>query len=91
MATKATMNDEMQEETVTSLLSQLTPLEQATYRATMTAIMLSMYGDLEEVAEQIDEVNVLRGDDDLENRALLPLAEAGLVELISTLPFAGKA
>jgi hypothetical protein len=91
MATKATMNDEMQEETVTSLLSQLTPLEQATYRATMTAIMLSMYGDLEEVAEQIDEVNVLRDDDDLENRALLPLAEAGLVELISTLPFAGKA
>jgi len=91
MATKATMNDEMQEETVTSLLSQLTPLEQATYRATMTAIMLSMYGDLEEVAEQIGEVNVLRGDDDLENRALLPLAEAGLVELISTLPFAGKA
>lgn len=88
---KATMNDEMQEETVTSLLSQLTPLEQATYRATMTAIMLSMYGDLEEVAEQIDEVNVLRDDDDLENRALLPLAEAGLVELISTLPFAGKA
>jgi hypothetical protein len=91
MATKATMNDEMQEETVTSLLSQLTPLEQATYRATMTAIMLSMYGDLEEVAEQIDEVNVLRDDDDLENRALLPLAEAGLIELISTLPFAGKA
>ena len=91
MATKVTMNDESQEETVTSLLSQLTPLEQATYRATMTAIMLSMYGDLEEVAEQIGEVNVLRGDDDLENRALLPLAEAGLVELISTLPFAGKA
>jgi hypothetical protein len=80
MATKATMKDETQEETVTSLLSQLTPLEQATYRATMTGIMLSMYKDLEEVAEQIDEVE-----------SLLPLAEAGLIELIATLPFAGKA
>lgn len=85
------MKDETQEETVTSLLSQLTPLEQATYRATMTGIMLSMYKDLEEVAEQIDEVESLRSDTDLENRALLPLAEAGLIELIATLPFAGKA
>jgi len=52
---------------------------------------VAMYKDLEEVAEQIDEVESLRSDTDLENRALLPLAEAGLIELIATLPFAGKA
>ncbi len=91
MAIKATMTDKTPDEKAAHILSQMTPLERATYRATMAGIMLSMYGDLEEVAEQIEEVDILRDDEDLENRSLLPLAEAGLVELIAVLPISGKA
>ena len=91
MATREMMNDDSTEETVETILSRLTPLERATYDATMSAIMLSTYASLQEVAEQIGEVEILRSENDLEERALLPLAEAGLVELISTLPIAGEA
>ena len=91
MATREMMNEDSPEETVETILSRLTPLERATYDATMSAIMLSTYAELQDVAEQIDEVEVLRNDVDLENRALLPLAEAGLVELISSLPISGEA
>ena len=91
MATREMMNDDFPEETVETILSRLTPLERATYDATMSAIMLSTYANLQEVAEQIEEVEILRNDSDLEERALLPLAEAGLVELIGSLPIAGEA
>ncbi|MBP04557.1 MAG: hypothetical protein CMA72_07220 [Euryarchaeota archaeon] len=91
MATREMMNDDLPEETVETILSRLTPLERATYDATMSAIMLSTYANLQEVVEQIDEVEILRNDSDLEERALLPLAEAGLIELISSLPIAGEA
>ncbi len=91
MATREMMNDDSTEETVETILSRLTPLERATYDATMSAIMLSTYASLQEVAEQIGEVEILRSENDLEERALLPLAEAGLIELISTLPIAGEA
>ena len=91
MATREMMKDDSTEETVETILSRLTPLERATYDATMSAIMLSTYASLQEVAEQIGEVEILRNENNLEERALLPLAEAGLVELISTLPIAGEA
>lgn len=91
MATREMMKDDSTEETVETILSRLTPLERATYDATMSAIMLSTYASLQEVAEQIGEVEILRSENNLEERALLPLAEAGLVELISTLPIAGEA
>ena len=91
MATREMMNDDFPEETVETILSRLTPLERATYDATMSAIMLSTYANLQEVAEQIEEVEILRNDSDLEERALLPLAEAGLVELIGSLPIAAEA
>ena len=91
MATREMMNDDFPEETVETILSRLTPLGRATYDATMSAIMLSTYANLQEVAEQIEEVEILRNDSDLEERALLPIAEAGLVELIGSLPIAGEA
>jgi hypothetical protein len=91
MATREMMNDDFAEETVEAILGRLTPLERATYDATMSAIMLSTYANLQEVVEQIGEVEILRSENDLEERALLPLAEAGLAELIGSLPIAGEA
>lgn len=77
------------EELLAEALEDLTPLEHAIHGAVISSYRLSHYGLLQEIALQIKEVELLRGETDLEERALLPLAEAGLTQLILTLPTNG--
>ena len=86
-----TMNDfKTNEELLAEVLEEMTPLERATHKAMVSTYMLSHYGILQEVVEQIKEVELLKESSDLEERALLPLAEAGLVQLIRSLPTYGE-
>ena len=79
-----------EEQLVAEALEDMTPLERRIHDAAVSAYMLATYGLLIEVAQQIEEVQVLRETMDLEDRALLPLAEAGLIQLISALPVFGE-
>ena len=71
-------------------LEDMTPLERRIHDALVSAFMLANYGELVEVVQQIKEVEILRETMDLEDRSLLPLAEAGLIQLISCLPVFGE-
>ena len=78
-----------EEELLAEALEGLTPLEHAIHGAMISSYRLSHYGLLQEVALQIKEVELLHEETDLEERALLPLAETGLVQLILALPTNG--
>ena len=79
-----------EEQLVAEALEDMTPLERRIHDASVSAYMLSNYGLLIEVVQQIKEVEILRETMDLEDRALLPLAEAGLIQLITCLPVYGE-
>ena len=87
-----TMDDfKTDEELLAEVLEGMTPLERAAHDSMVSSYMLSHYGLLEEVVQQVKEVEILKTSDDLEERALLPLAEAGLIQLIKALPTYGEA
>ena len=87
-----TMDDfKTDEELLAEVLEEMTPLERAIHDSMVSSYMVAHYGLLQEVVQQIKEVEMLKSTSDLEERALLPLAEAGLVQLIKTLPIYGEA
>jgi|TARA_R110000824_G_scaffold156092_1_gene328950 hypothetical protein len=82
-----TMDDfKTDEEELAKVLEDMTPLELATHNSMVSAFMISQYGLVEEVMQAIKEVEILKNTADLEERALLPFAEAELVQLIKSLP-----
>lgn len=72
-------------------LDSLTPLELAAHNAKVSAYMLANLILVEDVIEAIEEVEALRASTDVEERALLPVAELGLAETIALLPSHGEA
>jgi len=72
-------------------LDSLTPLELAAHNARVSAYMLANLILVEDVIDAIEEVEALRNSDDVEERALLPVAELGLTETIALLPSHGEA
>tara|TARA_R110002060_G_scaffold49061_1_gene60048 strand:- start:1345 stop:1614 length:270 start_codon:yes stop_codon:yes gene_type:complete len=87
-----TMDDfKTDEEIIAEALEAMTPMEQAIHNAMVGSYMLSQWCILQEVVTQIEEVEILKKTGDLEERALLPLAEASLIQLIKQLPTIGDA
>jgi len=76
---------------ISEVLNAMTPLERAAHNAMTAAYMIGHYGTIAEVVKQVEEVEALRDTMDLEERALLPLAEAALYQLICELPTHGDA
>ena len=86
------MNDyKTDDELISAVLNEMTPLERATHNAMTAAYMIGSYAVIAELVQQIKEVEELRDTMDLEERALLPLAESALYELICELPTYGDA
>ena len=79
------------EQLLAEALEDMTPLERHIHSAMISAYSLANYGLLEEIHQQMQEVEMLRKTLDLEDRALLPLAEAALLQLIMSLPIVGDA
>ena len=81
------VNDDL----ISAVLDEMTPLERDTHNAMLSAYMIGSYGFMMDVIEQIKEVDALRDSTDLEDRSLLPMAEAALYQLICELPTQGDA
>ena len=79
------------EEVMAEVLESMTPLEQAIHNATLSAYRIAHYVNLAEMVDHATAIATLEQTDDLEDRALLPLAESGLVQLIMLLPPYGDA
>lgn len=72
-------------------LLSLTPLERAAHAASTTAWLMANLVLINELQLVIEEVDALRNSTDLEERALLPIAELGLTETLALLPTCGDA
>jgi len=79
------------EDLISAVLDEMTPLERDAHNAMLSVYMIGSYGFMMDVIEQIKEVDALRNSTDLEDRSLLPLAEAALHQLICELPTQGDA
>jgi len=79
------------EDLISAVLDEMTPLERDAHNAMLSVYMIGSYGFMMDVIEQIKEVDALRDSTDLEDRSLLPLAEAALYQLICELPTQGDA
>ena len=79
------------EDLISAVLDEMTPLERDAHNAMLSAYMIGSYGFMMDVIEQIKEVDALRDSTDLEDRSLLPMAEAALYQLICELPTQGDA
>jgi hypothetical protein len=79
------------EEELQGYLDSMTPLELASHNARMSAWMLANFVFLQETVETIEEVDILRDSENVEERSLLPVAELGLSEMIVALPSYGDA
>tara|TARA_R110000737_G_scaffold37271_1_gene57043 strand:- start:99 stop:368 length:270 start_codon:yes stop_codon:yes gene_type:complete len=79
------------EDLISAVLDEMTPLERDAHNAMLSVYMIGSYGFMMDVIEQIKEVDALRDSTDLEDRSLLPMAEAALYQLICELPTQGDA
>jgi len=76
---------------LTGEIIRLTPLEKAQQKSILTAWLLANYGLLQELKLSIEELEELKNSADIEERAILPLAELGINQLIDLIPSYGKA
>lgn len=79
------------EDELQGYLDSMTPLELASHNARMSAWMLANFVLLQETVETIEEVDILRDSENIEERSLLPVAELSLSEMVMALPSYGDA